>query len=168
MPELSPLAVATIWSFTIELAAIVLLYPSHSRIAGEKATHVFFSPQDYVASETAKKLKVKFPKESETAKFEPFVSQYFGMVKVIIGLAAASISFGGLDAHGVYIYTAKLLLAYSIAFALLFSVTMVNFYENYLHDVTSYVPWKATIVESCGLTSLATFVLGYWYWARHL
>ena len=131
MPELSPLAVATIWSFALELGAIVVVYPTHSRIGGEKATHVFFSPQDYVTSEMAKKLKVKFPKESETAKFEPFVPQYFGMVKVIIGLAAASISFGGLNTHCIYIYTAKLLLAYSIFFALLFSVTMVNFYENY-------------------------------------
>jgi hypothetical protein len=166
--ELSPLLVATAWSVSIEIGMLFVVAPAHTKISGKKASHVFFNAQDWFASDTAKDLQVKFPKQSETATFAPFVEQYIGIVKVIIGLAAASISFGGLQVTSSSIYTAKLLLAYSIAFAVVFSVTMVNFYENYLHDLASYKPWKAIFVESCGLSSLFTFALGYWYWARHL
>ena len=166
--ELSPICVATAWSVAIEVAMVAVVYPGNSKVGGEKATYVFFNPQDWFASDTAKRLKTQLPMESAKATFAPFVKQYIGIVKVIIGLAAASISFGGLQVTSSYIYPAKLLLAYSIAFAVVFSVTMVNFYENYLHDLTSYKPWKAILVESCGLSSLLTFALGYWYWARHL
>ena len=47
--------------------------------------------------------------------------QYTGMAKVAIGLAAASISFGGSNVKALDVYTAKLLLAYSTAFVPLFA-----------------------------------------------
>jgi hypothetical protein len=90
------------------------------------------------------------------------------MAKIIIGLAAASISFGGLNTTNVNVFTTKMLLAYSIVFSLAFSITVVNFYENYLHDITSYKPLKCAMVESFGPTSLFCFALGYGYWAWHL
>ncbi len=46
-----------------------------------------------------------------------------------------------------------MLLAYSIAFSLAFSIAVINFYENYLHDVTSYTLPKCAMVECFGLTS---------------
>jgi hypothetical protein len=168
MPDLSPLCLSSAWSLSCEAILFAALYPLHKWQGGRKADHVFFNPQDYVASDTARKLGVAFPEESKAAKFEPFITQYTGMAKVTIGLAAASISFGGLKVDNSQIWTAKLLLAYSIAFSLLFCVLMINFYENYLHDLKSYKPWKAALVESCGLTSLFCFALGYWYWASHV
>lgn len=168
MADLSPLCLASIWSVSSEAILLAVLYPVHKWPGGKKANYVFFSPQDYSASDTAQSLKVRFPAETSTTKFDSFVTQYTGMAKVTIGLAAASISFGGLTVNNGQIWTAKLLLAYSIAFSLLFCVTMINFYENYLHDLTSYKPWKAALVESCGLTSLVCFAVGYWYWASHI
>jgi len=168
MADLSPLCLASAWSLSCEALLFACLYPLHKWPGGKKATHVFFNPQDYAASERAKNLGVAFPEESKSAKFEPFIAQYTGMAKVTIALAAASISFGGLTANNPQIWTAKLLLAYSIAFSLAFCVFMINFYENYLHDLRSYVPWKAAFVESSGLTSLFCFAVGYWYWASHI
>ena len=90
------------------------------------------------------------------------------MAKVVIGLAAASISFGGLEATNVNVFRAKMLLAYSVAFFSGLLNLAINFYEDYLHDVTSYKPLKCAMVESFGLTSLFCFALGYGYWAWHL
>jgi hypothetical protein len=168
MTDLSPLQLASAWSLSCEFILLAALYPLHKWPGGRKANYVFFNPKDYATSDTAEKLKVQFPAETATAKFDSFVTQYTGMAKVTIGLAAASISFGGLKVSDSQIWTAKLLLAYSIAFSLFFCVAMINFYENYLHDLTSYKPWKAALVESCGLTSLFCFALGYWYWASHV
>jgi hypothetical protein len=168
MAELSPLWLATTWGLSCETLLFAVLYPLHKWPRGKKASHVFFNPQDYAASETAKTGGVPFPEETKAATFEPFIAQYTGMAKVTIALAAASISFGGVNTTNPQIWTAKLLLSYSIAFSLLFCVFMINFYENYLHDLKSYKPWLAALVESCGVTSLVCFGLGYWYWARHL
>lgn len=116
--------------------------------------------------------KKALPEESSTATCEPLISQYTGVVKVMIGLAAASISFGGLATTGANatnpnVFIAKMLLAFSIGFGLLFSITMINFYENYLHDLESYSPNKISLVEASGLTSVVCFALGYGYWAWH-
>ena len=49
------------------------------------------------------------------------IVQYTGMAKLTIGLAAASISFGGSNVKAINVYTRKLVFAYSIAFALFFA-----------------------------------------------
>ncbi len=168
MVELSPLGLATTWSASCEVVLMACFYRLNAWQRGRKVCHVFFNPQDYAASQTAKTGNVSFPEESKEATFQPFIAQYTGIAKVTIALAAASISFGGLSSTNPQIWTAKLLLAYSIAFSLLFCVLMINRYENYLHDLKSYKPWLAALVESCGVTSLFCFGLGYWYLARHL
>jgi hypothetical protein len=161
---LSPFWVASIWSGT----SFVLLFALFGFIY-KGSNFFYFNPQDF-----AKYMKEKgvtdrrLPEISQTATFDSFITQYTGMAKVMIGLAAASISFGGLNTDKPTIFTAKLLLAYSIGFSLIFSITMINFYENYLHDIGSYKPFKIALVEASGLTSVVCFALGYGYWAWHL
>jgi hypothetical protein len=163
--NLSPVCLASIWSWSFALVFFLLIWWYHLNDSKERNPQfVYFNPQDYADSSPS----VKLPVYAKNATFDPFITQYTGMAKVTIGLAAASISFGGINAGHVEIYTAKLLLAYSIAFALAFCILVINFYENYLHDMESYRPFMCAIVESSGLTSLFCFALGYWYWANHL
>jgi hypothetical protein len=160
----SPVALASIWSLACESILLLLLFLIYRGSKKHRISHIFFDARDYAKAHP----EVALPEISKTANFDPFITQYTGMAKVIIGLAAASISFGGLNATNVNVLTAKMLLAYSIAFSLAFSISVINFYENYLHDVTSYKPLKCAMVESFGLTSLFCFALGYGYWAWHL
>jgi hypothetical protein len=164
MMYLSPFAVASIWSLACFVTLFVYLYLAYRGPKDKRTTHIFFNPQDYARARPDR----PFPEYSKQATFDPFITQYTGMAKVVIALAAASISFGGLSTTDTNIFTAKMLLAYSIAFSLIFCISVINFYENYLHDLKSYTPIKIAFVESSGLTCLVCFALGYGYWAWHL
>jgi hypothetical protein len=129
---------------------------------------VYFDPQDYVAYVEENSLRKRLPRASGKTTFEPLLKQYIGMAKLFITVAAASISFGGLQLSNVGIYTAKLFLAFSIGFGLLFCILAVFFYESYLHDLEFYKPVKCALVESLGASSLVCFFLGYGWWAYHL
>jgi hypothetical protein len=161
---LSPVVLASIWSLSCAGVLLLILFLVYRGPAQNRVTHIYFNPQDYAKAHPEAKL----PEQSKQANFEPFVAQYTGMAKVLIGLAAASISFGGFNTTNENVFTAKMLLAYSIAFSLAFCITVINFYENYLHGLESYKPFKCAMVESFGLTSLFCFALGYAYWAWHL
>jgi hypothetical protein len=157
--SLSPFAVASAWSFACFVLFLLILW-----LVYRGSSPIYFNPQDYAKAHPEKEL----PEYSKNATFEPFITQYTGMAKVLIGLAAASISFGGLNTTNPNIFTAKMLLAYSIGFSLAFSIMVINFYENYLHGLRSYIPIKIALVEASGITSLICFFLGYSYWAWHL
>jgi hypothetical protein len=156
---LNPALLASMWSLGFEAVAFGTLW-----LIYRKDSYIYFNPQDFAKARPDANL----PEYSKGANFDGFITQYTGMAKVIIGLAAASISFGGLNRIDAYVLTAKMLLAFSIAYALIFCITVINFYENYLHDLKSYGPFKCALVESCGLTALFCFTLGYGYWAWHL
>jgi hypothetical protein len=157
--SLSPLIVASIWSLACFVGGFVVLW-----FVYRGSSPIYFNPQDYAKAHPEKDL----PEYSKGATFDPFITQYTGMAKVMIGLAAASISFGGINATNSNVFTAKMLLAYSIAFALLFCISVINFYENYLHDLRSYTAIKIALVESSSITSMVCFALGYGYWAWHI
>ena len=110
------------------------------------------------------------PRESKEATFEPILKQYMGLAKILITLAAASISFGGLDSNKITLGVgiAKILLALSIAFGLFFCLLCIKFYEDYLQDLKSYTAIRAAFVESCGLSSVIFFFVGYVVWACQL
>ncbi len=134
------------------------------------ADHVFFNAQDYAAhsrqNQNPNTPPKQFPIASDTATFEPLLKQYVDVAKFLITIAAATIGFAGFrDAD---VDTAKLFLAFSIGFGLLFCVLVTLFYEDYLHDLTSYKPFKCALVESLGVSSLTCFAIGYFYWAVHL
>jgi hypothetical protein len=156
---LSPFAVASLWSLACFVGFFLIFW-----LVYKGSRPIYFNPQDYAKAHPEKEL----PEYSKGATFDPFITQYTGMAKVMIGLAAASISFGGLNTTNANVFTAKMLLAYSIAFSLVFCVTAINFYENYLHDLKSYIPIKIALVEASGITSIFCFALGYGYWAWHL
>lgn len=156
--EISPLLWATILTTIFEFLLVLGLWFGY-----RNSTCIYFNPEDNPNAPPATAAKA-----SKDAKFDPFISQYTGLAKVMIALAAASISFGGLNTNQVYIFAAKLLLAYSIATALAFCILVTLYYENYLHDVTSYAPVKCALTESLGLTSVVCFIAGYVYWAWHL
>src|ERR1700719_441245 len=128
---LSPVVLASIWSLACESFLLFALYFVYRGPKENRTSYIFFNPQDYATAHPEAKL----PEYSKEAKFDHFITQYTGMGKVIIGLAAASISFGGLHNTDANVLTAKMLLAYSIAFALAFCITVINFYENYLHSI---------------------------------
>jgi hypothetical protein len=161
---LSPVVLASVWSLAFFGSLLLILWLTYRGSKNGRTSHIYFNPQDYAKEHP----EVLLPEVSKVANFDPFITQYTGMAKVVIGLAAASISFGGLNTTNENVFTAKMLLAYSIAFSLAFCITVINFYENYLHGLKSYTPMKCALVESCGLTSLFCFALGYGYWAWHL
>lgn len=156
--SLSPFAVASAWSLACFFVFLLILW-----LVYRGSSPIYFNPQDYAKAHPEKEL----PEHSKGATFDLFITQYTGMAKVMIGLAAASISFGGLNANYTNVFTAKMLLAYSIAFSLIFCITGINFYENYLHGLRSYIPIKIALVEASGVTSIVCFALGYGYWAWH-
>jgi len=161
---LSPIVVASAWSLASFFILLVGLYLLYRGPKDKRTTHIYFNPQDHAKANP----EAHVPEFAKVANFDSFITQYTGMAKVMIGLAAASISFGGLNTTNSNVFAAKMLLAYSIAFGLLFCISAINFYENYLHDLGSYTPFKCALVESFGLTSMFCFTLGYVYWAWHL
>jgi hypothetical protein len=157
--SLSPIALASIWSFASFLIAFGAVW-----YVNRRSSLIYFNPQDFAKAHPEKAL----PEFSKAATFDPFITQYTGMSKVMIGLAAASISFGGVSTNNSNVFTAKMLLAYSIAFSLIFCITAINFYEGYLHDLGYYTPFRIALVESSGIASMFCFALGYGFWAWHI
>jgi hypothetical protein len=131
----------------------------------------FFSPGDYwrYLENTGRKPDELLPKESKEGTFEPRMQQYFGLAKILITLAAAAISFGGLEfQHNRGVYESKIVLALSILYGLLFCVFCLKYYEDYTLKVDSYIPRRIALVESLGLTCVILFFLGFFFWALHL
>jgi len=66
------------------------------------------------------------------------IVQYTGMAKLTIGLAAASISFGGSNVKAVDVYTARLIFRIQHCLRASLCILVINFYENYLHEMESH------------------------------
>src|SRR5260221_369403 len=86
--SLSPVCLASTWSLACFIVFFVILW-----FVYRGSSHIYFNPQDYAKAHSEKEL----PEYSKGATFDPFITQYTGMAKVLIGLAAASISFGGFN-----------------------------------------------------------------------
>jgi hypothetical protein len=133
---------------------------------GCRVEYVYFNPQDWQVS-ARRAIATRLPIESQIATFGPLLKQYIGVTKLLVTVAAASISFA--TAHNsAGIYCAKLFLAWSIAYGLMFCITAVYCYESYLHNLESYKPRWAATVESLGVSSLFCFLIGYGVWAFQL
>jgi hypothetical protein len=163
MLSLSPTCEASLVSLGIEVALFATIWGINWH-----DPYIYFNPQDFAESIKEKNTSKKLPQASGEATFEPLLKQYIVMAQFLVTIAAASISFGGLQVSDPGIYTAKLFLAFSIGFALFFCISATYFYESYLHDLTSYKPYKCAIVESFGVSALTCFVIGYCYWAMHM
>jgi len=80
------------------------------------------------------------------------VVQYTGMAKVTIGLAAASISFGGSNVKAINVYTAKLLFRIQHCLRASLCILVINFYENYLHELESHDKTNSVAGSQLGCT----------------
>jgi hypothetical protein len=128
--------------------------------------NVYFDAQDFLHYEGGggRELPISAP----TGTFAPLVKSYIGITEILITVSAASIAFGGGHDQAISVYFAKVCLAFSILFGVLFCSTMLYRYEEYNQDVRSYTPFWYAIVESSGFTCLACFFVGYFVWALGL
>lgn len=129
--------------------------------------YFFFDPQDFAADmEQMGRTRKKLPKSAQSATFEPLLKHDIGVTQLLITVAAASIAFAGSAVKpNVAVVAAKLLLAWSIAFGVIFCALLLWRYDEYGQDMESYTPpWYATIFAS-GFSCLCCFMLGYLVWA---
>jgi len=137
-------------------------YWTHTRTG-----YFFFDPQDFAADmEQTGRVRKKLPKSAQSATFEPLLKHYIGVTQLLITVAAASIAFAGsVPKPHMAIAAAKLLLAWSIAFGVVFCALLLWRYDEYGQNMESYTPpWYATIFAA-GFSCLCCFMFGYLVWA---
>jgi len=125
--------------------------------------YYYFDAQDYVKFEniTGKPL----PVSAEKGTFEPLLKHYLDVAKVLITLAAASITFGGNNSAAPGIFVAKLILSFSILFGVTFCALVLYRYDEYTQDLRALSRFWYCTVEGLAFSSLAAFVIGYVVWA---
>lgn len=122
----------------------------------------FFDPQDSVRDNSEGRA---FPISASSATFEPFLKHYIGVTQLLVTVAAASIAFGGYSqAPAIF---AKLLLAWSIFYGVLFCALLLWRYDEYAQNMKSYTLFWYSTVFALGFSCLICFMLGYlaWGWA---
>jgi hypothetical protein len=130
--------------------------------SGHRKSWFYFDPQDsYRASPSGR----AFPVSAPTATFEPLLKHYVGVTQLLITVAAASIAFGGNGQPvGTLIVIAKLLLAWSIFYGVLFCALLLWRYDEYAQNEKSYtLSWYSTIF-ALGFSTLGCFTFGYLAW----
>jgi len=128
----------------------------------QRNSHFFFDPQDAFL---AKSENRKFPESAKNGTFEPMLKHYIGVTQLLVTVAAASIAFGGnSQSLASSIVNAKLLLAWSIFYGVLFCALLLWRYDEYAQDMKSYtLGWYSTIF-ALGFSCLTCFMLGYLAW----
>jgi len=130
-------------------------------ISHKRADHFFFDPQDYFHKSPQGRA---FPLSAKTAIFEPMLKHYLSVTQLLVTVAAASIAFGGAQSPSSPILTAKLLLAWSIFYGVLFCAFLLWRYDEYAQDMESYtLGWYSTVF-AFGFSSLICFMFGYLVW----
>ena len=105
------------------------------------------------------------PASAEHGTFQPLMQHYINATQIMIAISAASISFAGNSSSLVLIHVAKLILASSIMWGVLFCWLMLYRYDEYSQNVKSYtINWFA-VTESALFECLICFVVGYGFWA---
>ncbi len=129
--------------------------------------HFHFDPQDEFHAPGGRGRV--FPKAAETATFEPMLKHYIGVTQLLVTIAAASIAFGGSSggqgaAISIGIAIAKLLLAWSVFYGVLYCALLLWRYDEYAQNMESYtLPWHSTVF-ACGFSSLTFFTFGFVLW----
>jgi hypothetical protein len=125
--------------------------------------HFYFDPQDEFHAPGGRSRV--FPKAAETATFEPMLKHYIGVTQLLVTIAAASIAFGGQAAtSSIGIAIAKLLLAWSVFYGVLYCALLLWRYDEYTQNMESYtLPWHSTVF-ACGFSSLTFFTFGFVLW----
>ena len=127
-----------------------------------KGVYFYFDPQDFVRAHPNERI---FPASASSATFEPMLKHYIGVTQLLVTVAAASIAFGGgSQPLGAQIVTAKLFLAWTIFYGVLFCAMLLWRYDEYTQDMESYTPFWYSTVWALGFSTLSCFVIGYLAW----
>ncbi len=129
--------------------------------------YFLFDPQDeFHAHQGGNRL---FPRSAATATFEPMLKHYIGVTQLLVTIAAASIAFGGSGGNqasnpAIGIAIAKLFLAWSVFYGVLFCALLLYCYDEYGQNLKSYTLRWHSAVFACGFSSLTFFTLGFVLW----
>jgi hypothetical protein len=152
----------TFWLVAAGALAVLGTWWTSFYLLHRRERHFFFDPQDYVAAgQKARAL----PLSAKAATFEPLLKHYIGVAQLIFTVAAASIAFGGSSqtSHSP-IVIAKLILAWSISYGVLFCALLLWRYDEYGQNIESLtLGWYSTIF-GLGFSSLSCFMVGYFVW----
>jgi hypothetical protein len=123
----------------------------------------FFDPQDSFLENAENR---RFPLSAKSATFEPFLKHYIGVTQLLVTVAAASIAFGSNSQNeSRAIVVAKIILAWSILYGVLFCAFLLWRYDEYAQDIRSYTLFWYAAISALGFSTLACFSLGYFFWA---
>src|ERR1700735_4521664 len=122
----------------------------------------FFDAQDIATGGDAGGPKLLV--SASTGTFAPMLKNYLDVTRLVITLAAASITFGGINSGLQGIFAAKITLAFSILFGVLFCAFVLYRYDEYAQDVRSYTRFWYCTVETFAFSTLISFFIGYGLW----
>lgn len=100
--------------------------------------------------------------------FEPHLKNYIDVMKLLVTIAAASIAFGGIQDNRTGVLAAKLILAFSILYGVVFSGLLQFFYDEYTQNVHAYTRFRYSLIEALGFSALVCFIVGYFVWTFSL
>ena len=106
----------------------------------------YFDPQDFVYYEGGADREL--PVAAVTSTFAPHLENY--------------------QSPRAGVFVAKIVLAFSILYGVVFSGLLQFFYDDYAQDVRAYTRGRYSLIEALGFSSLACFVAGYFVWAFNL
>src|SRR6202142_68550 len=122
--------ISRFWGVTVPALGVFVTFWLIFRLTHEPG-HYFFDPQDCVRENPGNR---SFPSSAEKATFEPMLKHYIGVTQMLVTVAAASIAFGGSNGNQVpgapiWIGIAKLLLAWTIFYGVLFCAFLLWRYD---------------------------------------
>lgn len=126
----------------------------------------YFDPQDFVLYEKGGGREL--PVAASTGTFDSFLKSYVDVTKLLITVAAASIAFGGNQHPSKGILVAKVTLAFSILYGMMFCALLQFFYDEYAQNVRAYTRQRYSLIEALGFSTLVCFIAGYFIWAFNL
>lgn len=146
-----------ITAFALVTFAVLWLW-IRSRLA---PTSYYFDPQDTYFDNNQ---SLKLPLSARTATFEPMLKHYVGVTQLLVTVAAASIAFGGNNHPIRSVGIAKVLLAWSIFYGVVFCAMLIWRYDEYAQDSESYTRNWYAAVRASGFSTIICFMLGYFTW----
>jgi hypothetical protein len=126
----------------------------------------YLDPQDFRAYENGGGREL--PLAAANSTFEPLLRNYIDVTKLLITVAAASIAFGGSKNPTSGVSIAKVTLAFSILYGVMFCALLQFFYDEYTQNVRAYTRLRYSLIEALGFSTLSCFIAGYFFWAFNL
>ena len=123
----------------------------------------YFDPKDFLHYEQGGGREL--PLSAKDSTFEPHLKNYVDVMKLLVTIAAASIAFGGAQNNKTGVLVAKLILAFSILYGVVFCGLLQFFYDEYTQNVRAYTRFRYSLVQALGFSALVCFIIGYFVWA---